>query len=104
MAGGYGVAWLDVLDKIDALNADIFVPGHGPIPEDPRATRAGLSRLRQILIDTRDAIKAQIARGATEDQTAAAVKLEQYEKMPNYTAQREVTVRRMYKELTGKLP
>jgi glyoxylase-like metal-dependent hydrolase (beta-lactamase superfamily II) len=104
MAGGYGVAWLDVLDKIDALNADIFVPGHGPIPEDPRATRAGLRRLRQILIDTRDAIKAQIARGATEDQTAAAVKLEQYEKMPNYTAQREVTVRRMYKELTGKLP
>jgi hypothetical protein len=31
------------------------------------------------------------------------VKLDQYEKMPNYAAQREVTVRRMYKDLTGKL-
>jgi cyclase len=104
MAGGYGVSWLEVLDKIDALGADIFVPGHGPIPDDPKATRAGLHRLRQIFIDMRDALKTEIARGATEDQAAAAVKLEQYAAMPNYTAQREITVRRMYKDLTGKLP
>lgn len=104
MAGGYGVSWLEVLDKIEALNADVFVPGHGPIPDDPKATRAGLHRLRQIFVDMRDALKTQIARGATEDQAAAAVKLEQYEKMPNYAAQRETTVRRMYKDLTGKLP
>jgi glyoxylase-like metal-dependent hydrolase (beta-lactamase superfamily II) len=104
MAGGYGVSWLEVLDKIDALGADIFVPGHGLIPDDPKATRAGLHRMRQIFADMRDALKTQIARGATEDQAVAAVKLEQYEKMPNYTAQRETTVRRMYKDLTGKLP
>jgi cyclase len=104
MAGGYGVSWLEVLDRIDALGADIFIPGHGPIPDDPKATRAGLHRLRQIFVDMRDALRTQIARGATEDQAAAAVKLEQYEKMPNYAAQRETTVRRMYKDLTGKLP
>ena len=104
MAGGYGVSWLEVLDRVDALGADIFIPGHGPIPDDPKATRAGLRRLRQIFVDMRDALRTQIARGATEDQAAAAVKLEQYEKMPNYTAQRETTVRRMYKDLTGKLP
>jgi len=104
MAGGYGVSWLEVLDRIDALGADIFIPGHGPIPDDPKATRAGLHRLRQIFVDMRDALRTQIARGATEDQAAATVKLEQYEKMPNYAAQRETTVRRMYKDLTGKLP
>lgn len=104
MAGGYGVSWLEVLDRIDALGADIFIPGHGPIPDDPKATVAGLHRLRQIFVDMRDALRTQIARGATEDQAAAAVKLEQYEKMPNYAAQRETTVRRMYKDLTVKLP
>ena len=103
MAGGYGVSWLEVLDKIEALNADIFIPGHGPIPDDPKATRAGLHRLRQIFVDMRDAIKTEIARGATEDQAAAAVKLEQYAKMSNYAAQRETTVRRMYKDVTGQL-
>ena len=103
MAQGYGVSWLRVLDAVEALGADIFVPGHGPIPEDPRGTRAGLHRLRQILVDARDAIQSEIARGATEDQAVAAVKLQQYEKLPTYAAQREVTVRRMYKELTGSL-
>jgi cyclase len=104
MAQGYGVSWLRVLDAVEALGADIFVPGHGPIPEDPRGTRAGLHRMRQLLIDARDAIQIEIARGATEDQVVAAVKLQQYEKLPTYAAQREVTVRRMYKELTGNLP
>jgi cyclase len=104
MAQGYGVSWLRVLDALEALGADIFVPGHGPTPEDPRATRAALHRMRQILIDARDAIQNEIARGATEDQAVAAVKLPQYEKLPTYAAQREVTVRRMYKELTGNLP
>ena len=104
MAQGFGVSWLRVLDALEALAADIFVPGHGPIPEDPRATRAGLHRMRQLLIDARDGIQNEIARGATEDQAVAAVKLQQYEKLPTYAAQREVTVRRMYKELKGNLP
>ncbi len=104
MAGGYGVSWIRVLDAVKALGADIFVPGHGPIPEDPKQTRAALDRLRQLLVDTRDGIQAEIARGATEDQTVAAVKLQQYEKLPSFAGQREVVVRRMYKELMGNLP
>ena len=104
MTQGYGVSWLRVLEAVEALDADIFVPGHGSIPEDPRGTRAALRRMRQLLGDARDAIQKEVARGATEDQTAAAVKLQQYEQLPNYAAQREVVVRRMYKELTGQLP
>ena len=62
-------------------------------PDDPKATRAGLHRMRQILVDARDAIQSEMAKGATEDQVVAAVKLQQYEKLPTYAAQREVTVR-----------
>jgi glyoxylase-like metal-dependent hydrolase (beta-lactamase superfamily II) len=104
MAQGYGISWLRVLDGVEALAADIFVPGHGPLPDDPKGSRAGLHRMRQILVDARDAIQTEIARGATEDQAVAAVKLQQYEKLPTFAAQREVSVRRMYKELTGQLP
>jgi hypothetical protein len=35
------------------------------------------------------AIQSEIARGASEDQAVAAVKLQQYEKMPNFAAQRK---------------
>jgi cyclase len=101
---GYGLSWLKTLDAIQALPADILVPGHGPIPQDLKEGREGLHRFRQILVDLRDAVQEEIARGATEDQAAAAIKLPQYEKMQGYTSQREVAVRRMYKEMTGKLP
>ena len=101
---GYGLSWLKTLDAIQALPADILVPGHGPIPQDPKEGREGLHRFRQILVDLRDAVQEEIARGATEDQAAAAIKLPQYEKLQGYTSQREVAVRRMYKEMTGKLP
>jgi glyoxylase-like metal-dependent hydrolase (beta-lactamase superfamily II) len=103
-AGGYGASWLRVLDQIEALPADIFVAGHGAVPENPRETRAQLHRMRQIFVDARDALREQITLGATEDQAAAAVKLQQYEKLPTYNEQRETFVRRMYKEMKGGLP
>jgi glyoxylase-like metal-dependent hydrolase (beta-lactamase superfamily II) len=101
---GYGLDWLKTLDAIDGLGAEIFVPAHGPIPADPRETRQGLGRFRQMLVDIRDAVQKELARGATEDQAAAAIRWPQYEKMQGYNAQREVAVRRLYRQLTGALP
>jgi cyclase len=104
MAGGYGVSWIRVLDAVRALDADIFIPGHGPIPDDPKQTRPALDRARQILVDARDGIQKEMARGATEDQAVAAVTLQQYEKLPSFAAQRDVVLRRIYRELKGTLP
>jgi glyoxylase-like metal-dependent hydrolase (beta-lactamase superfamily II) len=100
---GYGVSWLKTLDAIEALPADIFVPGHGPIPEDPKKTRQGLHRFRQMLVDLRDAVQQEIDRGASEDQAVAAIKFPQYEQMQGYKSQREVAVRRTYREIMGTL-
>ena len=104
IADGYGLDWLRALDAVEALGADIFVPGHGPIPADPRETRQGLARFRQMLVDVRDAVQQEIARGATEDQAVATIRWPQYERLPGYQAQRETAVRRLYQQLTGKLP
>ena len=103
MAGGYGVSWVRALDALKALDADIFIPGHGPIPDDPKQTRAAFDRARQILVDARDGIQNEIARGATEDQAVAAVKLDQYSKLYAFMGQREVVLRRIYRELKGTL-
>jgi cyclase len=100
---GYGLSWLKTLDAIEALPADIFVPGHGPIPEDPKETRQGLHHFRQMLVDLRDAVQKEIDRGASEDQAAVAIKLPQYEQMQGYESQREVAVRRTYREIMGTL-
>jgi len=99
---GYGVSWLKTLDAVEALPVDIIVPGHGPIPQDPKETRQGLHRFRQMLVDLRDAVQNEIKGGATEDQ-AAAVTLPQYQQMQGYKSQREVAVRRTYREIMGTL-
>jgi len=104
IADGYGVDWLRALDAVQALGADIFVPGHGPIPADPRETRQGLARFRQMLVDVRDTVQKEIARGATEDEAVATIRWPQYERLQGYDAQRETAVRRLYQQLTGKLP
>jgi glyoxylase-like metal-dependent hydrolase (beta-lactamase superfamily II) len=104
IADGYGLDWLRALDAVEALGADIFVPGHGPMPADPRETRQGLARFRQMLADARDAVQQEVARGVTEDQAVATIRWPQYEKLLGYDAQRETAVRRLYQQLTGKLP
>jgi len=103
MADGYGVSWIDTLGKIEALDADIFVPAHGRMPMNPRDTRDGLRRAKQRLIATRDAVQREIARGATEDQAVAAIQFPEYEGLRGYPAQKDIAVRRIYQELKGQL-
>ncbi len=102
MNSGY-VNWINAIDIVLNLDADIFVPGHGRMSDDPLESRQALVRFRQILVDARDAVQREIARGATEDQVSATVLLPQYEDLFGYQQQREVVVRRTYRDLKGTL-
>jgi cyclase len=102
MADGY-VNWINAIDVALNLDADIFVPAHGTMAADPRESRQALIRFRQILIDARDAVEKAIAHGATEDKTAATVLLPQYRNLNGYQQQREVVVRRIYRDLKSLL-
>ena len=104
--------WINAIDTILSLDADIIVPGNGQwLVNGPEETRRSLVRSKEILIAARNAVQAEIAKGATEDEVAARVLLEQYKGMVGYDGvgggtvpQHEVMVRRMYRELTGKPP
>ena len=97
--------WINAIDIILNLEADVIVPGNGEwAVNDPQTTRQALVRSRQVLVDARDAVQREIAQGATEDQVAARVLLQQYEGLTGYEQQREVMVRRIYQDLKGTLP
>jgi len=104
IADGYGISWIKALEVAEGLGADIFVPAHGSIPANPRETREGLRRNKQILINVRDAVQNQIARGATEDQAVAALPFPEYNGLRGYPEQKDLAVRRIYQELKGQLP
>jgi glyoxylase-like metal-dependent hydrolase (beta-lactamase superfamily II) len=103
-ADAYPSEWTRTLQAAEALEADIFVPGHGFLPENPRETRDGLRRHRQILLDVRAAVEQEIARGATEDQAVANIALPRYRNFKGYAQALPMAVRRTYQELTGRLP
>jgi len=103
MNDGYGVDWLKTVDAAASLDADIFVPGHNPLPADPRQSREELLRFRQMLVDVRDSVQQAITRGMTEDQAAATIQWPQYEKLRGYESQRPAVIRRLYRQLTGAL-
>ena len=104
MNSGY-LNWINAIDIILNLEADIIVPGNGEwAVNDPQVTRQALVRSQQVLVDARDAVQREIAQGATEDQVAARVLLQQYEGLTGYEPQSEVMVRRIYQDLKGTLP
>ena len=104
MNSGY-VNWINAIEYILNLEADIIVPGNGEwAVNDPQVTRQALVRSRQVLVDARDAVQREIAQGATEDQVAARVLLQQYDDLIGYEPQSEVMVRRIYQDLKGTLP
>jgi glyoxylase-like metal-dependent hydrolase (beta-lactamase superfamily II) len=103
MGDGYGLDWLKTVEAAAALDADIFVPGHNPLPADPKQSRDEFLRYRQMLVDVRDSVQQAVARGVTEEQAVATIQWPQYEKMRGYEAQRPTVIRRFYRQLTGAL-
>lgn len=99
------LGWIDAIDRILALDADIFVPGQGPMTyDDPTESREAMLAVRAILVDARNGIQAQVVQGATEEEAVQNVTLEQYAHLGGaFESQRPVMLSRMYRELTGTL-
>lgn len=96
------INWINAIDTILSLDADIIVPGNGVwAVDDPQTTRQALIRSQQVLVDARDAVQREIDQGATEDQAADRISLQEYDDLVGYEPQSEIMVRRMYQELTG---
>ena len=60
--------WLAALDRIQALDVDHVVPGHGPV-----TTRTYIDTQRSMLLDWKAAVAAAIARGWSREETVKRV-------------------------------
>lgn len=92
-------AWIAVLEKIKALDVDVYLPGHGQLVTDRAEIDEEIAFLRELKADVLGAI----ARGLTADQAAGALPFERYARWRG-ADRRERNIRNAYYLLTTGRP
>jgi glyoxylase-like metal-dependent hydrolase (beta-lactamase superfamily II) len=105
----YFAEWLEVLRKIEAIDARVIVPGHGPVMHD----LAYVTTLEQLVTSVRAQVAEAVKRGATLEETRAKVDIEPFRRsLAGDDAARNAELKsaftvpgiaRAYQEATGKL-
>jgi glyoxylase-like metal-dependent hydrolase (beta-lactamase superfamily II) len=92
MRSDYPDDWIESLKRVEQLEFDTLIPGHGTIgrKEHVRLFRGYLEDLREAVLD-------QIKKGASLEEAKKAVKLPKYEKWAQYADWFPENVEGMYR-------
>jgi glyoxylase-like metal-dependent hydrolase (beta-lactamase superfamily II) len=78
--GGYDLdEWLGVISDVEAIGAEIVIPGHGSV-----GTTADVTEVRQYLEELRDAVTEGIAANSSLEEMQASITMENYSDWDNY--------------------
>ena len=91
--------WIEVLEKIKALDVDTYLPGHGHLVTDRAEIDEEIVFLRELTVAVEDAI----AKGLTAEQTATALTFEEYDDWRG-SNRRERNIRNLHYLLTTGRP
>jgi len=84
--------WVDSLKRVEAMDFDIFVPGHGKIGEKRHVTL-----FREYLQDLHAEVLAGARAGKTPDDLVQTIKLPKYENWTNYKESLALNIQGMYR-------
>ena len=94
---GYDLeVWLSEMRTVEALGADIVIPGHGQV-----GTTADVVDHRHYVEELRDAVAAGIAAGRSLAQLQESITLEDYRDWASFDAWRAPNIEGMYNMLRG---
>ncbi len=99
---GYPAEWIETLNRLLALDADIFVPGHGLVENGGRL-RSTAVQMRDDMIEMRREIQGYHAQGLTRDQIMARKPMAKHASVINAYRNLPIAVDRILAELRGEL-
>jgi len=91
----YPDEWIESLKKVEQIDFEILVPGHGKIGK-----KEHVQRFRGYLEDLRAAVQEQVQKGASLDEVKKTVKLPKYEQWQRYAEWFPENVEGMYRYLS----
>lgn len=95
MRNDYPDDWIESLKKVEQLDFDILVPGHGKIGK-----KEHVQRFRGYLEDLRAAVQEQVQKGASVEEAKKTVQLPKYEQWQRYADWFPENVEGMYRYLS----
>ncbi|MDH3219009.1 MAG: MBL fold metallo-hydrolase [Gammaproteobacteria bacterium] len=87
--------WMDQVRKVDALDFDLLIGGHGPVGVK-RDVGQGLAYLEEL----RAAVLAGLRAGKSVDQLKTSIRMEKYRDWEAYESWRELNIEGMARHLT----
>ena len=102
MRSAYPSEWLQVFKKLDRLDAEYIIPGHGFV-DDPKTLKEELKAYEQSTAAVIAEAKRLHDAGVPLDQAVKQAKWGEYETWSGADSQGPIMVRRVYDELDGKL-
>jgi cyclase len=99
---GYPTEWVETLNRVLELDADVFIPGHGLVENGGRL-RPTVVQMRDDLVDMWDEVKGYFDRGLTRDEIMALSPLKKHSSLINAYRNLPIAVDRILLELRGEL-
>lgn len=95
---GHIGGWLDVCDRVAAMDFETLVPGHGPV-----GGKADLREMRGYLQSIRDQARAAFDAGRSREEATRAIDLGDYASWPEAADRLPLNVHRLYQEFRGEI-
>ena len=95
LTDAYFPDWIEAIRKVEAMDFDILVPGHGPL-----GVKADASDHRAYMEDLYDAVLTAARAGQDLAQMQASIKLETYKDWGQYDAWLPLNIEGMYKQIS----
>jgi glyoxylase-like metal-dependent hydrolase (beta-lactamase superfamily II) len=103
MRSAFPSEWVTMLEAAQALNADVYLPGHGFV-DSPEMLRAELEIYRRALVQVIEEVRRLHDQGLSLEDAQAAADFGELDGWSLSSSQRPVAVRQVYRELDGELP
>ncbi len=95
LSDSYFPDWIETIRRVEALDFDILVPGHGPL-----GTKADAADHGDYLQDLYDAVLAGARAGQSLDEMKAGIKLEKYKDWGRYAEWLPLNIEGVYQRIS----
>lgn len=95
MGDSYIPDWMDSLRKVEAMDFDILLPGHGRVGK-----KSDVRAFRDYMEDLHNAVLSGVRAGKSLDELKRTVKLEKYESWGRYKQYLPLNIEGMHRQIT----